>query len=42
MASITASEILSRFPGMVTLYPSRRKWLLILAGSLVFTGADSG
>src|SRR4051812_18626261 len=36
MASITASEILSRFPGMVTLYPSRRKWLLVLAGSLAF------
>ena len=37
MPSITASEILSRFPGVVTLYPSRRKWLVILAGCLVFT-----
>jgi hypothetical protein len=29
--------ILSRFPGPVTLYPSRRKWLLLLVGSGLFT-----
>jgi hypothetical protein len=32
-----AGTILSRFPGPVTLYPSRRKWLLVLAGGLLFT-----
>jgi hypothetical protein len=26
------AELLARFPGPVTLYPSRRKWLLVLAG----------
>ena len=31
-----ASTILSRFPGPVTLYPSRKKWLLVLAGSALF------
>jgi hypothetical protein len=36
MASMTSSEILSRFPGVVALYPSRTKWVLILAGCLVF------
>lgn len=30
-------QILSRFPGPVTLYPSRRKWLLLLVGSGLFT-----
>jgi hypothetical protein len=30
------SEILSRFPGPVTLYPSRKKWLLVCAGSALF------
>jgi hypothetical protein len=30
-------ELLGRFPGPVTLYPSRRKWLFVLAGCLVFT-----
>jgi hypothetical protein len=31
------AEILSRFPGPLTLYPSRRKWLLLLAGCALFT-----
>jgi hypothetical protein len=30
-----AGAILSRFPGPVTLYPSRRKWLLVLAGGVL-------
>ncbi len=30
------SEILSRFPGPVTLYPSRKKWLLVCAGGALF------
>ncbi len=34
--------ILSRFPGPVTLYPSRKKWLLVLVGSAVFTAAGFG
>jgi hypothetical protein len=37
MASRTdISEILSRFPGPVTLYPSRKKWLLVFAGGALF------
>jgi hypothetical protein len=31
-----AAEILSRFPGPVTLYPSRKKWLLVFAGGALF------
>ena len=34
----THNEILARFPGPVTLYPSRRKWLLVLMGCLLFAG----
>ena len=30
------SQILSRFPGPVTLYPSRRKWLLVFVGGVSF------
>jgi hypothetical protein len=30
------TAILDRFPGPVTLYPSRRKWLLVMAGGAVF------
>jgi hypothetical protein len=30
------AAILSRFPGPVTLYPSRKKWLLVFAGSALF------
>jgi hypothetical protein len=30
-------SILTRFPGPVTLYPSPRKWLLMLAGTVLFT-----
>jgi hypothetical protein len=38
MASRTdISEILSRFPGPVTFYPSRKKWLAVLAGGALFT-----
>lgn len=32
-----ASQILARFPGPVTLYPSRKKWLLLLLAGLAFT-----
>jgi hypothetical protein len=32
----TRNEILARFPGPVTLYPSRRRWLLIMAGCSLF------
>ena len=31
-----AVQILPRFPGPVTLYPSRKKWLLVFAGSALF------
>jgi hypothetical protein len=33
---IDISQILSRFPGPVTLYPSRRKWLLVFTGGALF------
>jgi hypothetical protein len=36
MDSDTCNEILARFPGPVTLYPSRRKWLLLMVGCLLF------
>jgi hypothetical protein len=36
MASPAPDAILVRFPGPVTLYPSRRKWLLVFAGCAVF------
>jgi hypothetical protein len=32
-----ADLILARFPGPVTLYPSRKKWLLLLLGGCLFT-----
>jgi hypothetical protein len=32
-----AVDILARFPGPVTLYPSRRKWGLVLLGAAIFT-----
>jgi hypothetical protein len=32
----SAADILARFPGPVTLYPSRKKWLLVLASCLLF------
>lgn len=32
----TRDEILARFPGPVTLYPSRRRWLLMVVGCLLF------
>ncbi len=38
MSSVHAA-ILSRFPGPVVLAPSRRKWLLVLGGCLVFVAA---
>ena len=34
--STKVTEILSRFPGPVTLRPSRKKWLLVFAGSALF------
>jgi hypothetical protein len=36
MLQSSAIDILSRFPGPVTLYPSRRKWMLVLAGCAAF------
>jgi hypothetical protein len=36
-SDLNADLILSRFPGAVTLYPSRRKWLLVLLGCALFT-----
>ena len=38
----TYNEILARFPGPVTLYPSRRKWLLVMGGCLLFAVAGIG
>jgi hypothetical protein len=35
--AIDPAQTLARFPGPVTLYPSRRKWPLIFAGSALFT-----
>jgi hypothetical protein len=35
------TEILSRFPGPVTLHPSRKKWLLIFATSAVFAAGGA-
>ena len=32
-----SAQLLARYPRPVTLYPSRRKWLLVLAGCAVFT-----
>jgi hypothetical protein len=37
MLSPTADAILSRFPGPVTRYPSRKKWLFVLATSVLFS-----
>jgi hypothetical protein len=37
--SLEPAAILSRFPGPVVLVPSRRKWLLVLGGCLVFVAA---
>jgi hypothetical protein len=37
-----AAAILARFPGPLTLYPSRKKWLLVFAGSASSLSADSG
>ena len=42
MDSDTCNEILARFPGPVTLYPSRRKWLLLMAGCLLFAVGGIG
>ena len=35
-----ADEILSRFPGPVVLYPSRRKWLFVLLGCAAFVATS--
>jgi hypothetical protein len=37
-----AGAILAAFPGPVTLYPSRKKWLVLLAASIAFTAAGIG
>jgi hypothetical protein len=34
-------DLLARFPGPVTLRPSRTKWLLILLGSIAFTATGA-
>jgi len=34
-------ELLERFPGPITLHPSQRKWLAILAGCAVFVGTQA-
>jgi len=39
MQAAKADQILARFPGPVTLYPSRKKWLVILLGCALFTAA---
>jgi len=36
LSSPAAPELLSRFPGPVTLHPLRKKWLLVLAGCALF------
>jgi hypothetical protein len=41
-ADAQVETILLQFPGPVTLYRSRRKWLLVLLGCLVFTAAGIG
>jgi len=38
-SSTGVGSILNQFPGPVTLYPSRRKWLLVLAGCVLFVVA---
>ena len=38
-SSAEVGSILNQFPGPVTLYPSRRKWLLVLAGCVLFVVA---
>jgi len=42
MGDNQVESILSRFPGPVTLYPSRKKWLLFLLGSALFTAGGVG
>jgi hypothetical protein len=37
-----AGAILAAFPGPVTLYPSRKKWLVLLAAGIAFTAAGIG
>jgi hypothetical protein len=37
----TADRILARFPGPVTLYRSRNKWLLVLLGCVAFTASGT-
>jgi len=39
--AIDPVQTLARFPGPVTLYPSRRKWLLIFAISALFTAGGT-
>src|SRR5690348_4499396 len=36
LSSPAVPELLSRFPGPLTLHPSRKKWLLVLAGCALF------
>jgi hypothetical protein len=35
-AHLQSADLLKRFPGPLTLYPSRRKWLLMFVGSAAF------
>jgi hypothetical protein len=39
--AIDAAQILARFPGPVTIYPSRKKWLLVFAISIAFTAGGT-
>jgi len=36
-----ADALLSKFPGPATLYPSRKKWILVLLGCLVFAAGGA-
>jgi len=40
--STSAEAVMARFPGPLTLYPSRRKWLLTMSGSALFAAAGVG
>jgi hypothetical protein len=36
-----STDLLTRFPGPLTLYPSRRKWLVICIGTALFAAAGA-
>ncbi len=39
--AIDPAQTLARFPGPVTIYPSRKKWLLVFAGGALFTAGGA-